>query len=102
MSPQLQSIFSSLVQQCKSELMSEAATHEQIAQTEITRLRAEVEEQKQRTREAEENYKEAAETWQIHHEQQGEMIVNLGAEVREWKERFEKLNKKVQIFIKDD
>ncbi|KAJ4334326.1 hypothetical protein N0V87_006978 [Didymella glomerata] len=32
----------------------------------------------------------------------GEMIVNLEVEVKEWKEKFEKLNNKVQIFMKDD
>jgi hypothetical protein len=30
------------------------------------------------------------------------MIVNLEVEVKEWKEKFEKLNNKVQIFMKDD
>jgi hypothetical protein len=30
------------------------------------------------------------------------MIVNLEVEVKEWKEKFEKLNNKVQISMKDD
>ncbi|KAF3043107.1 hypothetical protein E8E11_008229 [Didymella keratinophila] len=33
---------------------------------------------------------------------EGEMIVNLEIEAKEWKERFKKLNKKVQILMKDD
>jgi hypothetical protein len=73
-----------------------------MSQTEIIQLRGELEEQRQRTEEAEEKYKEAEQTWQTHHEQQGEMIVNLEVEVKEWKEKFEKLNNKVQIFMKDD
>ncbi|KAF3033191.1 hypothetical protein E8E12_002990 [Didymella heteroderae] len=32
----------------------------------------------------------------------GEMIVSLEGEVKQWKEKFEKLNKKVQDFMKDD
>jgi hypothetical protein len=61
-SSRLQSNFNSLVQQCKSELTNEVATQEQMSQTEIIQLRGELEEQRQRTEEAEEKYKEAEQT----------------------------------------
>lgn len=90
------------MQQCKAEIVREATTQEQTSQAEITQLRVELAEQKQKTNEAELKYEDAEEQWQAHHKQQGEMIVNLRVEVKEWKEKYEKLNKKVQIFMKDD
>lgn len=81
---------------------AKAATREQLSQTEIFKLRTELEKQEQKSQEVKKKYKESEHTWQTQHKQQGEMIVNLKMQVEEWKERFEKLNKKVQVFMKDD